>query len=171
MHLQPRALAANLLRADRREVLVQGVDRATTLNKLDHTSDVAVGPDDNHTALLLAETHLDVRRGLRLGHAHVKDVVGVDVVVVAGEDLGEELLDLDVGPVGVEDGGESEEVRVRVVLLEVVDGGDIGALVGGEEGVFLEQVGGEVADGGLGALGLAAEEVDAVGAVEGDLLL
>ena len=171
IHLQPRALAADLLCADCREVLVEGVDCSAALDELHHTSDVAIGPDDHNTAVLLAKAHLGVGCCLRLGHAHVEDVVSVHVVVVAREHFGQQLFDLDVGPVGVVDCGEGEEVRVRVVFFQVVDGGDVLALVGGEEGVFLEQVGGEVADRGLGALWLAAEDVDAVRAVERDLLL
>jgi len=170
-HLQSRTLATNLLRAERREVLVERVNGTTALDKLDHTPNIAVGPDDNYAAILFAQTHLDVSGCLGLGHTNVKDVVGVHVIVVAGQELGQQLADLDVGPVGVEDGGEGEEVRVRVVLFQVVDGGDVGALVGGEERVLLGQVRGEIGDCFARPRGLATEDVNAVGTVERDLLL
>ena len=129
-HLQSRTLAANLLRAERGEVLVQRIDGPAALDKLDHTPDVPIGPHNNHTAVLLAQAHLDVSGGLGLGHADVEDVVSVHVVVVARQELRQQLADLDVGPVGVEDCREGEEVGVRVVFFQVVDGGDVGALVG-----------------------------------------
>ena len=129
-HLQSRTLAANLLRAERGEVLVQRIDGPAALDKLDHTPDIPIGPHNHNSAVLLAQAHLDVSGGLGLGHADVEDVVGVHVVVVARQELRQQLADLDVGPVGVEDCREGEEVGVRVVFFQVVDGGDVGALVG-----------------------------------------
>jgi hypothetical protein len=97
--------------------LVKRVDRSAALDKLHNASDVTIRPYDHDATLFLAETHLDMSRGLRLGDTYVEDVVCVYVIVVASEHFGQELFDLDVVPVGVVDCGEGEEVGVWVVLL------------------------------------------------------
>src|SRR5690242_1508704 len=132
---QTRLLPTKLLSRHSAEILVQCIRRSTALLKLHNRTHIPIGPHNNHTALVLIKPHLRVRRGLRVGDAHVPHIVCIDVVCVARQDLGQLLVDVDLGAGGIEDDGQGEEGGVRVVLLVVAVGGvDVFVKEVGEEG-------------------------------------
>jgi len=172
--LRLHPLTTKLLPNESAEILVQRVDGALSLHKLNHTPDIPIRPDHNHARLPVLESHLRMRRpqALNLRNPKVLLIVRKDVVSVSCQ----QLRQTGVGAVVQacmgcgENGGETEEARVWVVEFVIGYGVGVGAEEGREVAVWLEGVRGEGFEGGVavGGFGGAAEDEDAEGAVHGD---
>jgi hypothetical protein len=155
---------AQRLSGERVKELIESVNGATALNQLHSAGNMAVRAGNDNTTLRSIETELLVGCELRLGNAHIGDVIGVQVVVVVAQNLGDGVHVDGVLGAGVDD-RESEELGVRVVALEEGHIGDVRAAIHGKERALLLQVGGKIGNG-LAGLGLVAgENEDAEGSV------
>lgn len=112
-----------------------------------------------------------MRHRLRVREIPRPPIISINIVLVPRQQRRQVPANLNLVPLGGKDSADGEELGVGVVPLVVRDRVDIGALVGRVEAVLLGEAGGEVLEGLARDGGLAGEDEEAEGAVEGDLLL
>lgn len=154
-------LLTQLLRAERRKVLVQRINAPTALHQLQHNSHIPIRSHHHNTSSLFVQTHLSMRRCLCIRHAMFPYIIRIDMLPVARQQTRYVPCDLDVAALGSKDSADGVEQTMRIVLLVMGHLCDVRPLEGAEKGAFLAQVIGKVVEGPSCELRTACENVDA----------